>query len=643
MHEIWIEAESFRDLGGWVVDSGSMETLHSAYVMAHGMGTPVPDAKTEFSVPADGRYTVWARTRDYTAAWGVREPLGRFSLAVDGDFLPEVLGTAGKEWAWQKAGQATLSAGRHTLALHDLTGFNGRCDCLYLTDGDTPPKQDGAAVEEMRRRLGYGDITDGGHYDLIVAGGGIAGICAAYAALRSGVRVLLIHDRAMLGGCNSSEVRVCMGGMIHLPPYPNLGNVVGAIGPISGSPATFPAEYYEDDRKKNLFGDTPALRDRAFALNERVTDVEKEGGCITAVITTHTRTGKKKRYTAPLFADCTGDGTLARLGGAAVMYGREARAAFGESLAPPTGEKLVMGHSLRWYSEETGEENDFPDVDWNLPFTDETCLHCTSGDWEQETGFRRDMVTEIEEIRDYGLRAVYANWAFQKYHAKDRDAYRRRCLAWVSPIGGKRESYRVVGDHILTQNDIEEKIPYPDGTACLTWSIDMHFPEPQNEAAFGEAFRSFAYHRGIVSPYPVPYRCLYARDIGNLFLGGRILSASHVAFSCARVMRTLGELGEVIGMAAGICRRHACSPREVYSRYLSDLIAAMEKGIPIEPPFACTVGEEEAYHFKDIGWLNLHPYHAETPEALEKFRRGIKALGLSHKYPLPEELTKKDR
>ena len=136
---------------------------------------------------------------------------------------------------------------------------------------------------------------------------------------------------------------------------------------------------------------------------------------------------------------------------------------------------------------------------------------------------------------------------------------------WVSALGGKRESYRVVGDYVITQRDIEEKIPHDDGTAPITWSIDLHYPDPVNEAVFGEAFQSCAYHRGIVSTYDVPYRCLVARDMDNVFLGGRIISASHVAFSCIRVMRTLGMLGEVVGMAAAVCKAAKCNPHDVYS------------------------------------------------------------------------------
>ena len=640
MNQYFIEAESFKNLGGWAIDQQSMDQMGSPYIMAHGLGVPVADAETEIDV-STGRYAVWARTRDWTAVWGKGTPAGRFDVRVDGEPLPTVLGTNGAAWAWQKAGEIDLGAGRHTLALHDLTGFNGRCDAIYMTAdlGFTPP-DDTAAIEEMRRALNWHEIAECEEdYDLIVAGGGVAGVCMALAARRTGTKTLLVNDRGVLGGCNSSDIRVCMGGQIHLPPYPRLGDVVREIAPVMGRPTIYPAEYFEDARKKFAFEPLEYQETKCdIALWEHITALEKDGDVITAVVTTNVRTGRKTRYHARLFADCTGDATLARMADCAVMYGREAADTFGESLGAPDYQRLVMGHSLRWYSQPRDEETPFPAIDWGFDFDEDTCYFVRSGDWEQEAGFRRDMVEDIEYIRDYGLRAIFSNWNFQKNLSKRRGEYARDALEWISPIGGKRESYRVVGDHILTQADLETPNVYDDATACITWSIDIHFPEPDNEARFGEAFRSFAYHRGIVKPYPVPYRCLYARDVRNLFLGGRDVSASHVAFSAIRVMRTLGALGEAAGLAASVCTKHGAWPRDVYTDYLDEFKAAMTAGVPIPDSFNCGIGDEEAYHFKDLGWIHFHPYRCESENEREKIRRNVRALGMKHKYEEPDWL-----
>lgn len=634
MHEIFIEAESLREKGGWIVDTQSMESLHSSYVMAHGMGIPVADATGTFTVAADGTYTVYAYTRDWTATWDVKDSAGKYQMLIDGVALAATLGTNGKDWSWQRAGTVTLTAGEHRLALHDLTGFNGRCDCIYMTSGDNAPED----VDAMRQRLNWGEVVDcDKEYDVIVVGGGIAGTCTALAAMRGEAKTLLLQDRPMLGGCNSSEIRVCLGGTINKPPYPNLGNVVKEIAPVMGDPSRYLAKYYEDDRKLLAFEASRLYRNISgdVRTNAAATAIEMEGDRITAVIVTDTLTGMKTRYRAPLFADCSGDGILARLSGCETMYGREAKETFGETLGAPEAQRMVMGHSIRWYSEEEAEETSFPDIDWGMNFTDENCLKNKRGDWEQETGFYRDMIGEIEYIRDFGLRAIYSNWSFQKNHFSRKAEWKNSTLRWVSPLGGKRESYRVVGDHILTQNDILDRVEYDDATACITWSIDFHFPEPDNEREFGEPFRSFAYHRGIGQPYPVPYRCLYARDVKNLFLGGRIVSTSHVAFGAIRVMRTLGELGEVIGIAAALCAKEGCLPRAVYTDHLDAFKERLSRGVHIPTAFGCGTGNEEKYHYGNLGWVHLDHFDCDM-RFVDKFRRDIKQMGLEHRYPLPD-------
>ncbi len=644
MSNIFIEAESLKEKGGWVVETQSMEVIHSAYLMAHGIGVPVSDANGSFNVEKTGEYTVWALTRDWTAVWGVKDSAGKFQIKINDEILPTILGTNDKEWAWQRAGKILLPEGKHKFSLCDLTGFNGRIDAIYLTDSNEMPSNDIAYIDKMRKELGYKEVKDyEAEFDLVVAGGGIAGICLALTAIRSGLNVAVIHDREVLGGCNSSEVRVCMGGMIHFGMYDKLGNIVKEIAPVIGDPGVYKKECFEDDRKRFAFDNREGISIKyKMFLNNAVTDIIKDDKIITAVIMTNTLTGEKTKISAKLFADCTGDGVIARKAGCETMYGREAASQFNESLAPDETERLVMGQSIRWCTRGEDEYVDFPDIDWNLKLDDETCLNCFSGDWEQETGFTRDMALETEYIRDYGLRAIYSNWAYQKHHYKDKEKFANSRITWVSALGGKREGYRVVGDYILNQNDIENKVIYEDATASLSWSIDMHFPEPSNFEKFGEAFRSFAYHRGIIEPYPVPYRCLYARDIDNLFIGGRLVSTSHVAFSATRVMRTLGQLGEVAGMAAAICKNHGCNPRQVYTDHLEELKSLMKKGTLSPNAFACGIGSDESYHYKDAGWFYLHKGKAQNPipENIEKLNRGIEFLKLKHKHKTPEKWEK---
>ena len=243
MATLFLEAEAFGDLGGWVIDQQSTDQMGSPYIMAHGLGRPVADASTRVAIEREGLYTVYARTRDWTSVWNAPSSAGRFCVLADGAPLENELGTNGPDWAWQCAGRVQLEKGVHALALHDLTGFNARCDALLLTTDDAPPPDGGEELEELRRRLTWKSVKeDDTLYDLVVVGGGVAGLCMAIAAKRTGCSVLLIHDREVLGGCNSSEIRVCMGGAVCLPPYEKLGSVVRQIAPVMGSPFLFGAE-----------------------------------------------------------------------------------------------------------------------------------------------------------------------------------------------------------------------------------------------------------------------------------------------------------------------------------------------------------------------------------------------------------------
>lgn len=640
---LWLEAEEFASLGGWVIDPRSVDQMGSAYVMAHGMGVPVQDAETACTIPERARWTVWARTRDWTAPWKRGRPAGRFQVLVDGRALSEILGTNGASWGWQKAGTVELEQGSCRIALHDLTGFNGRCDALCLTtDAQAAPENDPAKLPEFRRKLAKTVCRDDPVvYDLAVAGGGVPGMCTAIAAARTGSKVVLIQDRSVLGGNNSSEIRVGLGGQIHLDPYPRLGNVVQEISPVFGGSGTYPAQTYEDARKENVFRLLPRGQCR-LVLNERVVGVEtdkQDPHTIAAFIGHNLRTGAETRYRARLFADCTGDAVVARKAGAQVMYGRESRATYNESLAPEKADRQVMGHSVLWYATKADRPTPFPDVDWGVAFNESNVYYVRGGDWEWETGQDRDQVAEAEYIRDYGMMAIYANWAFLKNHSQRKAEWACDTLSWVSPVGGTRESYRVVGDYILTQNDIEDHVPHRDATASITWSLDLHFPDPENAAKFPEPFRSCAYHRGIVKPYAVPYRCLYARDVHNLFLAGRDISMSHVAFSAVRVMRTLGMLGEVVGLAAGVCKREGASPRDVYEKHFDKLKDLMRKGVPVPSYHAYGAGTSETYHFKDTGHIRVNPPDLKRLND-PALKPRIEALNVEHKK-WPEDAKNK--
>jgi hypothetical protein len=173
----------------------------------------------------------------------------------------------------------------------------------------------------------------------------------------------------------------------------------------------------------------------------------------------------------------------------------------------------------------------------------------------------------------------------------------------------------------------------------ITWDIDLHFPDPKNEKLFGEPFRSCALHRGYGDPVAVPYRCLYARDCPNLFLAGRDISCSHVAFAAVRVQKTLGMLGEVVGMAAGICKEKGCSPRAVYAEHLALLKERMKRGAPSRAQYcAFWGGLHEKYHFPDLGFIPIWPNPATnlTPQTVEAIRATATSIRSSTAPPRPD-------
>ena len=572
---IFLEAEQFPVKGGWVLDQQFMDRMGSPYLLAHGLGVPVEDASTTIEIPHDGLWHVYVRTFNWTSPWTSGKGPGGFRVKLGGRLLSGTVGCEGKEWEWQYAGAARLKAGSRSQALTDLSGFEGRCDAVYVTDRkeDVPPSEETELAAFRRKALQLPDPVSRS-YDFVVVGGGIAGMCAAVTAARLGCRVALVNDRPVLGGNNSAEVRVHLGGHVEIGRYPHLGTMIREFGHTRGGNAQ-PEEYYEDERKQEFVDAEPLV---TLYPSFRAVAVEKDGSRIRSVLIKNVESSEEIILEAPLFSDCTGDGTIGFLAGADWRMGREARSEYGESLAPEKADDLTMGASIQWRTRSTGRKVRFPVFEYGLAFADSTCEKVTMGEWQWETGMNFDQIEEAERIRDYGLLVVYSNWSYLKNRLTDNALFADRELEWVAFIAGKRESRRLLGDYVLKQDDIDKSVFHEDGSFTASWSIDLHFPDPVNAARFPEApFKAATVHNWIY-PCTVPYRCLYSRNVDNLFMAGRDISVTHVALGTVRVMRTTGMMGEVVGMAASLCKENGCSPREVYQRHLPELKALMEKG-----------------------------------------------------------------
>lgn len=401
--------------------------------------------------------------------------------------------------------------------------------------------------------------------DLVVVGGGMAGICCSITAARQGLQVLLVQDRPVLGGNASSEVRLwALGATSHMGNNNRWAREGGVVGEIlvenlwrnpEGNPILVDALLLEwVTREPNI----------TLLLNTAVGAVEMEGED-RIVSASAFCSQNETRYTlkAPLFCDASGDGILGYLSGAAFRIGAEAASEFGEGLAGPEPVHELLGHSLYFYSRDTGRPVSFippafalKDITKiprfrELRITDSGCRL-----WWLEYGGDMDTVHGTEEIKWELWRVAYGVWNHIKNSGEFPDAA-NLTLEWMGMIPGKRESRRFEGDYILTQRDIVDQRTHYDAVSLGGWAIDIHPPR----GVYSSAPACVQWHaKGV---YQVPFRCMYSRNISNLFLAGRILSVSHIAFGSTRVMVTCGHSAQAVGMAAAQCTKQKLLPRQL--------------------------------------------------------------------------------
>jgi len=400
--------------------------------------------------------------------------------------------------------------------------------------------------------------------DLCVVGGGLAGMCAAIAAARHGAHVLLMQDRPVLGGNSSSEIRMW---------------VCGAHGENNRETGLIEELLLENCYRNPLrnysiwdsvlYGTVRLEPNIDLLLNCSCNALQMDGTRIRSIRGWQLTTETWHTVKAALYADCSGDSILAPLSGASYRMGREARAEFDEDIEPEAGDARTMGMSCLIQARETGSPQPYTPPSWanvyasddDLPYRGHDLLRTNF--WWIELGGEQDAIHDTEAVRDELLKVAFGVWD----HLKNRGDHGADnwVLDWVGFLPGKRESRRYVGDHVLTQGDVRAEGRFPDLVAYGGWTMDDHHPGgmawPGEPTIFHPA----------PSPFGIPYRCLYSRDVANLFCAGRNISASHAALSATRVMATCATLGQAVGTAAAIAVREGSTPRGVYEDWIDEL------------------------------------------------------------------------
>jgi FAD dependent oxidoreductase len=404
--------------------------------------------------------------------------------------------------------------------------------------------------------------------DLVVCGGGLSGVCTAIAAARQGVTVTLIQDRPVLGGNGSSEVRLWILGatshMFNNNRYAREGFIVDEI---------LTENLHRNPEGNPLILDTIILEkvveenNITLFLNTALVGCEKEGNRMCSVQAFNSQTSTSFKINAFFFVDATGDGALAFLAGAPFRIGAEQKDEFKELFAPDSECGHLLGHSIYFYSKDAGHPVKFVPPSYALKNLEQEIpryktfsvkeMGCQL--WWIEYGGRLDTVHDTEKIKWELWKVVYGVWDYFKNSGKFPDA-ENLTLEWVGSIPGKRESRRFIGPSILKQQDIVEQRFHHDAVSHEGWSIDLH----PADGVFSEIASCTQWHsKGF---YQIPFSTMICSQVENLLYGGRIISATHVAFGSSRVMATCGNNGNALGTAVALCQRLKVRPIDLLAK-----------------------------------------------------------------------------
>ena len=417
--------------------------------------------------------------------------------------------------------------------------------------------------------------------DVVVAGGGLSGVCAAVSAARHGASVILIQDRPVLGGNASSEMRMGIVGA-----HGDQNQETGILEELQLRNFRYnPLQRYTlwDDA---IYSTVVSEKNITLLLNTSVNDVVMDGERIGAVKAWNTNAYTRYTIKGTIFADCTGDGIL-RLSGAKFRRGRELPGEFDETFLEKGGDAKTMGNSILLQLRKTEEDHPFTAPDWAYHFTDADFAYPTpksttkgikfnykrlypedNNFWWIEFGGNFDTIGDANAIQYELKRIAYGVWEYMKNNPDGR--CKNYDLDWIGSLPGKRESTRYVGPHILNQNDVMSGGHFPDIVAYGGWTLDDHDPD-----AFHKQGRISVEHK-TPARFGIPYECLYSVNVPNLMFAGRDISATHMGLSSTRVMATCALLGQAAGTAAALAIKHDTTPAGVREKHIEELQNALE-------------------------------------------------------------------
>ncbi|WP_448249652.1 FAD-dependent oxidoreductase [Thalassotalea agariperforans] len=424
--------------------------------------------------------------------------------------------------------------------------------------------------------------------DFVVAGGGLAGVCAAITAARAGSKVILIQDRPVLGGNASSEVRIwALGATSHMGNNNRWSREGGVIDEImlenlktnpDGNPLYFDAILLDKViTEENI---TLLLNTAAYQVNKSSDTIISSIEAFCSQNSTH------YKIAAPLFCDATGDGLIGFNAGASFRIGAESRKEFNELLATEDESNQLLGHTLFFYSKKVDHKVEYkaPSFAYTqeeigaIPRSKNIQGHDSGVKfWWVEYGGIRDTIYETEEIKWELWKIVYGIWDYIKNSGKFKDV-ENLTLEWVGTVPGKRESRRFNGEYMLRQQDIIEQTQFEDAISFGGWAIDIH----PSEGIYSDKPACSQFHsKGV---YQIPYRCFISKDIDNLYFAGRNISASHMAYGSTRVMITCAHGGQAVGEAAAMCKDLNVQPKALLTtenmRNLQQRLNRFGHGIP---------------------------------------------------------------